>query len=137
MDGRRPLRVPVKYRRRSKKPTITSSSSSSEDDKDHDIHLLDVLTDVQKFLGHLNREHLTQGCRSMTQNLATKIDHVTRRSKSKSRWILDTKWFIILSWLMKYIFSEKRLSYHALLRPGLETEKVENHVRDYRWSYDG
>ena len=85
MDGRRPLRVPVKYRRRSKKTTITSSSSSSEDDKDHDIHLLDVLTDVQKFLGHLNREHLTQGCRSMTQNLATKIDHVTRRSKSKSR----------------------------------------------------
>ena len=57
--------------------------------------------------------------------------------KKQKQITVNTKGFTILAWLMKNIFSEKRLSYHPLLRPGLETEKVENHVRDYRWSYDG
>ena len=61
----------------------------SEDDSEEkdcgDTRILDVLSDVQDFLGHLNSEALSSGLRDMKQTLASRIDFVTRRSKSKSR----------------------------------------------------
>ena len=63
---------------------ITSEDDSEEKDCG-DTRILDVLSDVQEFLGHLNSEALSSGLSDMKQTLASRIDFVTRRSKSKSR----------------------------------------------------
>ena len=69
--------------------TRRKTKDTSEDDSEEkdcgDTSILDVLSDVQEFLGHLNSEELSTGVRDMKQTLASRIDFVTRRSKSKSR----------------------------------------------------
>ena len=59
--------------------------SDVSDDNETDTRLLDVLSDVQKFLGQLNTESLTENCKDMKHSLSDRIDFVTRRSKSRSR----------------------------------------------------
>ena len=61
----------------------TSEDASEEKDCLY-TGILDVLSDVQEFLGHLNSEELSTGVSDMKQTLAARIDFVTRRSKSKS-----------------------------------------------------
>ena len=60
----------------------TSEDASEEKDCVY-TGILDVLSDVEAFLGHLDSEELSTGVRDMKQTLASRIDFVTRRSKSK------------------------------------------------------
>ena len=60
-------------------------TSEEGDTEEKDTRVLDVLSDVQVFLGKLNSEELSLDARDMRQSLTSRIDFVTRRSKSKSR----------------------------------------------------
>lgn len=91
-DQRRPLPPALRpQQRKMMSMTRRETEETSEDDSEEkdcgDTRILDVLSDVQEFLGHLNSEELSTGVRDMKQTLASRIDFVTRRSKSKSRWI--------------------------------------------------
>ena len=67
--------------------TMEEEEDTSEegDTEEKDTRVLDVLSDVQVFLGKLNSEELSLDARDMRQSLTSRIDFVTRRSKSKSR----------------------------------------------------
>ena len=60
-------------------------TSEEGDTEEKDTRVLDVLSAVQVFLGKLNSEELSLDARDMRQSLTSRIDFVTRRSKSKSR----------------------------------------------------
>ena len=65
-----------------RKEEDTSEDTSEEKDCVY-TGILDVLSDVQAFLGHLDSEELSTGVRDMKQTLASRIDFVKRRSTSK------------------------------------------------------
>ena len=60
-----------------------TSKDASEEKNCVYTGILDVLSDVQAFLGHLETEELSTGVRDMKQTLGSRIDFVKRRSMSK------------------------------------------------------
>ena len=89
-DQRRPLPPALRPQQRKMMSMEKEKDSTDEDSEEKDCgdtKILDVLTDVQEFLGHLNSEELSTGIRDMKKTLSSRIDFVTRRSKSKSRWL--------------------------------------------------